>query len=201
MKRHRLLGAFILFVTATAAVAPIAYLLGLAHGARATPLAPEPDPAAFVDMTDAIWDCDQFGDFDGLRTIDIAIGCGIGMGKLSGPGRYLQKYGTPLAGGPLQKAMFTTIAGKAFVPPAPFQQAMAAETGAPLSLAMAPGGAGGGWGPSHAGDPGSLPLALPSGPMEGSPPPPVPLPGALSIMLTGLAGLAFAIGARRRRRA
>lgn len=193
MKRHRLLGASILFLTVTAAVAPIAYLLGLAHGARATVLVPEPDPAAFADMTDAIWDCEQFGDYDGLRTIDIAIGCGIGMGKLSGAA--VPKYGRRLAGGPLKQATFSTIAGKAFVPAAPGPLASITETlGSPLALAMAPGG--GGWGPAHAGDPGNLPFVLPSGPSsspEAPPPPTVPLPGALPMLLAGLAGLRLAM--------
>lgn len=196
MKRHRLLGASILFLTVTAAVAPIAYLLGLAHGARATVLVPEPDPAAFADMTDAIWDCEQFGDYDGLRTIDIAIGCGIGMGKLSGA--VIPKYGRRLLGGPLKRAAFSTIAGNAFVPPAPgLPPSFAAEPGSPLALAMAPGG---GWGPAHAGDPGSLPSILPTGPLDAPEPPPpaVPVPGAFPMLLAGLAGLSFAMRRRGR---
>jgi hypothetical protein len=203
MKRHRLLGAFILFITATAASAPIAYLLGLAHGPAGALFVPEPDPAAFVDTTDAIWDCEQFGDFPGLRTIDIAIGCGPGMGlaSIKGAANYVPKYGRQLAGGPLQRAAITAIAGNSFDPPGALAVPAPLSLPKPLALALAPAGGPTSSRPGVTG--GVLPFVLPAGPLglgePETPPPGVPISGTLPLMITGLAGLAFALRQRARR--
>jgi hypothetical protein len=82
MQRRRLILGLALYVFATAAAAPVAFWAGQLNAAASqtsSPHLPGPGarrPSESVEMTDAVWDCEQFGDFAGLRTFDRVRPCG-----------------------------------------------------------------------------------------------------------------------------
>ncbi|MEX0645237.1 MAG: hypothetical protein WD076_08000, partial [Parvularculaceae bacterium] len=108
MKRHRLFGALILFLTATLALWPIV----VGDGRRAPAAAERGSfgPAAFADTTETIWDCEQFGGFAGMRANGRARVCGPGKLHHAKTRRPAQKFG-PVGGGPLDEAVVASIAG------------------------------------------------------------------------------------------
>lgn len=188
MTRRRIGLGIILFLLATTAAAPVAFWVSQRGGDADYDADYEESrrPGEFVDMTDAVWDCYQFGDWDGLRTYDRLRECGPGYGK---PSRVIEAYlgpaGRPAGkGGPLQLASARAVAqgmpavddGIPFIPGG-------AKMADPIMAALEP--AGGGSSPL-AGLTGGNPSILIA---NGVLPDPVPVPGALPLLLTGLAGL------------
>ncbi|MBB5517522.1 PEP-CTERM sorting domain-containing protein [Amphiplicatus metriothermophilus] len=210
MSRRRLYAALAVFLFATLVVAPTAWFLGVFHSGREKAEAPPAyvGPPYVVEMSESVWDCHPFRGFSGLRANMNERACGPGgRGMRLHAGRDGPRLaGARRRGGPLQQAAVRSVAGDlldgphagpdGFVAGAP-----TAPLGEPLSFALAPGG--GLLGPGAApGGPGLPRVLAPFGPFQPDEPPPelppVPVPGALPLFLTGLAGfLAFA---RRRRR-
>lgn len=214
MKRHRLLGALILSLTATAALAPILSQFGRDRDggvAGFDPFYTAAGPSPYADTTEHVWSCEQFGGYQGMR--------GNGREKACGPGKGLHAkarrrpaltYG-PVGGGPLDEAVLASIAGDAAGPESLFNvPAPAAALGSQTLATASAKGVGGpiiqsNWGAPQIPGTGALPynLLAGAGPTLETPPidpetPVVPLPGALPLMLTGFAALAALRRARRR---
>jgi hypothetical protein len=202
MNRRRIgLGIF-LFLIATTAAAPVAFWIGgrAAFSDYDEDYEASRRPGEFVDMTDALWDCDQFGDFDGLRTYDRVRGCGPGYGR---PGRLIRAYyGPSRPDGPLQLATARAISKGSFAPPD--SSAPVSPIGDPISAALAPLASSDG--PFFGGDSAPPPYVLVSNapplttPDPDPVPDPVPLPGAFALLLSGLAGLGALRKASKNRR-
>lgn len=185
----------------------LAFMLGRGRGLGATELPPAPEhrPSAYAEMSENTWSCDQFHGFPGLRANHRERVCGPG-----GPAVPAKHAGT---NGPLQQALIMKIAGGGQLTPARHQVPGPAGATHPDSIFDAPaeplGGllaaAGGPTGTAPGGGPfPGQPFVLSSGSLENSetPPPdmtPIPGPGGLALMATGLAGLAAAARRRARR--
>ena len=207
MKRHRLLGALIVSLTATLALWPIAVEFGGGPRGQAPAAIDRAlfGPEFFAETTETVWDCAQFGAFPGLRGNGRERACGPGKGLHARSGRAAQEYG-PVGGGPLDEAVLASIAGGEAGPASLFEVPGPDDALHSQTMAAARGkGFGDPWsGPIAGGNglPGNL-LAG-DGPSFDEPPldpetPVVPIPGALPLMLTGLA--AFAAMKRARGRA
>lgn len=227
---------FAVYLIATALMAWLAFMLGHNRGLNAAGLPPTPaseDRAAFVDITENTWSCDQFRGFPGLRANHRERVCGPGARRFAAASARRGQRARPL-----EEAVILKLAGgepfvrtgldghrpagqqegglSAFDAPAQPLGGLLAEAGGAGGWRPPPGGgfftqppvllggaltnAAGPTGPGPAGPgPGQTPTAPP--PSDGPPPDvvPAPLPGALPLMGTALAGLFGARAARRRR--
>ncbi|MBI1364454.1 MAG: hypothetical protein GC153_00670 [Alphaproteobacteria bacterium] len=208
-------------MTATAAIAPIAYLFGLSQGGEEAGEAASPDETALAKLHGLDLSAGASHQGAGPAISGLA---GAAQGEAAGKiARARAEAARRKAnkrdeigdgkGGPLEEVLAQTIArdaGRTGPGIADANAGALAETGAqgaaPATAAFALTNAGGGGG-SALGAPsinfGSLPNALVTGPIEQSPPPPpppplvTPLPGSLPLLLTGLAMFGFAARARR----
>lgn len=210
MKRNRLLGAVILFLTAILAIWPIALEFGVRPAAAPTPAWSIPGhlgPNPFAETTETVWSCEEFGGYAGMRGNQRERVCGPKKGLHASAPRPATRQGGMARGGPLDKAVFASIAGSDPVRQGDLLEVPAPdEMLSPEELAAATGaGVGGSWdGPQIPGA-GPLPANLLAdiGPTADESPvdpgtPVVPLPGALPLMLTGFAAIGAAVRARRR---
>jgi len=210
MTQRRFILLFGAYLIATALAAWLAFILGASRGAGAVPAIPDAEPgaAAYVDMSETAWSCDQFRGFPGLRANHRERVCG--PGGAGGPVVPARHAG---ANGPLQQAVIMKIAGGGPLTLARLDVPGSASVAHPDSIFDRPaeplGGliavAGGPTGTAPGGGPfPGQPLVLSSGPFQNPeiPPPevtPIPLPGGLALMAAGLAGLAAAARRRVRR--
>jgi hypothetical protein len=202
------------YLAATALAVWLAFAFGHSRGASVAAAADPEEyrPSAYVDVSENVWSCDQFRGFPGLRANHRERVCGPGDGFAAAEPRH---------GGvrPLQHRLALNIAG---AEPSLRQAGMQVPGifdgphDGPAALFDPSSGAAGGiiasasganWTAPGGGGFFGQPAALLAGPgSEGEPPTedpppeitPVPIPGALPLMATALAGLAAA--ARRRRR-
>lgn len=209
MSRRRLYAALAVFLFATLVVAPTAWFLGVFHGGREKAEARPAyvGPPYVLETSESVWDCNPFRGFAGLRANMNERACGPGgRGMRLHAGRDGPRLaGGRRRGGPLQQAAVRSIADDLLGGPHAGPEGFAAGgadslLGEPLSFALAPGGSllGPGAAPGGPGLPGVLPPFGPFHPSEPPPEmPPIPVPGALPLFLTGLAGF---LGAVRRSR-
>lgn len=211
MTQRRYILLFGASLIATAGLAWLAFMLGHGRNLGAAGL-PEPSAPAFVDMSENIWSCDQFRGFPGLRANHRERVCGPGgAGGPVVPARHAGANGLLqhavimkiAGGGPLTPARLEVPGPAAATHPDSIFGAPAEPLGGLLAATGGPGGSAPGGGPF----PGQ-PFVLSGGPLDNpeippsDPPPdvtPIPGPGGLALMASGLAGLAAAARRRARR--